>query len=100
MLCLLRNVLTGVARRGSHCGSRLVFRQEREVLALPGPSVTLDPVSEKPIKKIPANDFGRPIWDIIEEIGAQVPDSEWAKVPQDLATNLDHYLYGAPKQED
>jgi hypothetical protein len=62
--------------------------------------VMLDPVVEKPAQAIPANDPGRPIWEVIEEVGAQVPDSEWAKVPRDLAKNLDHYLYGAPKQEE
>jgi len=34
------------------------------------------------------------------ELGASIPDEEWAKVPADLAKNLDHYLYGAPKEED
>jgi hypothetical protein len=40
----------------------------------------------------------RPIWDIIEEIGAAVPSREWDKVPRDGAVNLDHYLYGHPKK--
>ena len=61
--------------------------------------VVFDPTVGRSVME-PANDSGRPIWEIIEEVGAQVPDSEWAKVPQDLAKNLDHYLYGAPKQEE
>ncbi len=61
--------------------------------------VMFDPAGKRSLME-PANDSGRPIWEIIEEVGAQVPDSEWAKVPQDLAKNLDHYLYGAPKQEE
>jgi hypothetical protein len=40
----------------------------------------------------------RPIWEIIEEIGAAVPSREWDKVPRDGAVNLDHYLYGHPKK--
>lgn len=40
----------------------------------------------------------RPIWEVIEEIGASVPSAEWDKVPRDGATNLDHYLYGHPKK--
>jgi hypothetical protein len=40
----------------------------------------------------------RPIWEIIEEIGAAVPSGEWDKVPRDGAVNLDHYLYGHPKK--
>jgi hypothetical protein len=42
----------------------------------------------------------KPIWEIAEEIAATVPDSEWAKVPPDLSKNVDHYLYGAPKDEE
>ena len=41
----------------------------------------------------------KPIWDVAAEIAASVPDEEWAKVPADLSANLDHYLYGAPKEE-
>ena len=33
----------------------------------------------------------RPIWEIAAEISAQIPDSEWAKVPTDLAKNFDKY---------
>lgn len=42
----------------------------------------------------------KPPWQIALEIGASVPDEEWAKLPSDLARNLDHYLYGAPKDEE
>ena len=41
----------------------------------------------------------RPIWEVIEKIGASVPKEEWAKVPTDASKNLDHYLYGHPKLE-
>jgi hypothetical protein len=40
-----------------------------------------------------------PIWETIAKIYADVPDEEWAKVPTDLAQNLDHYLYGAEKED-
>ncbi len=33
----------------------------------------------------------QPIWEIAAEISAQLPDSEWAKVPTDLAKNFDKY---------
>lgn len=42
----------------------------------------------------------RPIWERVVEIGAAVPPEDWARVPRDLSKNLDHYLYGAPKEED
>ena len=41
----------------------------------------------------------QPFWENIAEIGAQIPESEWAKIPRDLATNFEHYMYGAPKEE-
>jgi hypothetical protein len=41
----------------------------------------------------------RPLWQRVVEIGASVPDEDWAKVPTDLSKNLDHYLYGSPKGE-
>ena len=41
----------------------------------------------------------RPIWEIIVEIGAQIPDEVWATVPDDASTNYKHYLYGAPKKQ-
>jgi len=41
-----------------------------------------------------------PIWDRIIKLGQQVPDEEWADVPTDFARNLEHYLYGAPKESD
>lgn len=42
----------------------------------------------------------RPIWEIAAEIGASVPEEVWARVPDDLSMNLDHYLYGSPKEEE
>lgn len=40
----------------------------------------------------------RPIWEVIREISAEVPDEEWAKLPADGAEQHDHYLYGSPKK--
>jgi Arc/MetJ-type ribon-helix-helix transcriptional regulator len=41
----------------------------------------------------------RPIWEIIAEIGREIPEEEWAKLPTDMASNVDHYLYGAPRSD-
>ena len=40
---------------------------------------------------------GQPIEDIFAGIAATVPDEDWARLPADLARNLDHYLYGSSK---
>jgi hypothetical protein len=34
----------------------------------------------------------------LSAIGMAVPAREWAKIPADYFTNLDHYLHGAPKK--
>jgi hypothetical protein len=41
----------------------------------------------------------RPIWEVIVEIGALIPDEVWATVPDDASINYKHYLYGAPKKQ-
>lgn len=38
------------------------------------------------------------IWQEIREIVQDVPNEEWERLPRDGAANLDHYLYGAPKE--
>ena len=40
----------------------------------------------------------RPIEEILEELGAQVPDELWAQLPDDFSEQLDHYIYGLPKR--
>jgi hypothetical protein len=40
----------------------------------------------------------RPVWQLVVELGAQIPEEEWAKVPDDASINFKHYLYGAPKK--
>jgi hypothetical protein len=39
------------------------------------------------------------IIDLIAEITKSVPEEAWERVPKDLSINLDHYLYGAKKNE-
>jgi hypothetical protein len=41
----------------------------------------------------------RPIWEVVDEINAGLPAGTWENVPTDGSINLDHYLYGAPKQQ-
>ncbi len=41
----------------------------------------------------------RPIWEVVDEINAGLPADTWDSVPSDGSINLDHYLYGAPKQQ-
>jgi hypothetical protein len=41
---------------------------------------------------------GSPIWEFASELGQEIPDEEWHRVPVEGATQLDHYLYGANKR--
>ena len=53
------------------------------------------------VRQLPKFDpTAKPIWEIMEEISAMVPDSEWAKVPSDLSINFHHYRHGAPKEKE
>ncbi len=38
------------------------------------------------------------LYELFEPIWKMVPDSEWEKLPRDLAANHEHYLYGSKKQ--
>ena len=38
--------------------------------------------------------------DRIVELGKQIPPEELANIPPDFAKNIDHYLYGAPKETE
>ncbi|MEY3556896.1 MAG: hypothetical protein RLZZ580_2953 [Cyanobacteriota bacterium] len=45
--------------------------------------------------------FAKPIWQRIVEIGNVVPQSEWRKhFPRDFARNFEHYMYGAPREDE
>jgi hypothetical protein len=39
-----------------------------------------------------------PIEDVLAEIASKVPKKQWESLPDDLTDQLDHYLYGTPKQ--
>lgn len=58
----------------------------------------LHPVSPAagPAKKV--NGKAIPVWETLLQIAAEVPESEAQKIPHDAAEQLDHYLYGSPKQ--
>lgn len=63
-----------------------------------------NPKTPRPARRITkkAPDFPkevvRPIWETVAEIGSQIPDAEWEKVPDDSASNFRHYRHGAPKK--
>lgn len=44
-------------------------------------------------------DDGRPIWEVIVEDMKDVPPEDLAALPEDGASQIDHYIYGLPKRE-
>jgi hypothetical protein len=42
----------------------------------------------------------KPFWQRIMEMGAEVPDEEWQKLPPDFARNAEHYMYGTPRDDE
>ena len=44
-----------------------------------------------------AEDMAKPIWEVFADT-EDIPEEEWEKLPTDLATQHDHYIYGTPKR--
>lgn len=40
----------------------------------------------------------RPIWEVMLDNVKDIPPEEFAKLPKDGASEVDHYLYGHPKR--
>jgi hypothetical protein len=60
---------------------------------------------EKKTQEIPAASHANgaapsdiPIWEVFAATD-DIPDEEWEKLPTDLSTQHDHYLYGTPKRQ-
>jgi Arc/MetJ-type ribon-helix-helix transcriptional regulator len=51
-----------------------------------------------PVGQEPPAEGPKPIWELFQEISADVPAEEWDKLPADLAEQHDHYIYGTPKR--
>jgi hypothetical protein len=46
------------------------------------------------------NDSLKSLLRSIAESGTRIPAEERARIPRDFAKNVDHYLYGAPKERE
>jgi len=47
------------------------------------------------VEAVPAQ---KPIWEVFQELSADVPDEVWDSLPPDLSEQHDHYIYGTPKR--
>ncbi len=41
-----------------------------------------------------------PAWKRVVQLGNEIPEDELLKIPTDFSRNLEHYLYGSPKEEE
>ena len=60
--------------------------------------IEISDISIVPSGETEYHDGAPPIWEVISAIGSKVPPEAWKKVPEDLARNLDHYLYCRKKE--
>ena len=54
------------------------------------------PESRRQVGDSPEDKAQRPIWETVTEIGEQISDAKWEKVPDDSSVNYKRHLYGAP----
>lgn len=47
---------------------------------------------------VPYDAEAPPIEEVLAELAAEVPEEDWNRLPADLTDNLDHYLYGTPRE--
>ena len=54
--------------------------------------------SPPPASQEPAAPAHKPIWEVFQELSADVPGEVWESLPPDLSEQHDHYIYGTPKR--
>ena len=52
-----------------------------------------------PFEQEPVRDPKRPIWEVIAERARALPPEVLERLPEDGASQHDHYIYGLPKRE-
>ena len=55
-------------------------------------------VLPEPVDQPSASIDARSLEEKIADIVGKVPEEEWARLPEDMGQNLDHYIYGTPKR--
>ena len=93
------NVITDTLReresRRLHIKGRAEFYPDGKLKRV----ASVESITVQPVGMAAYDETANPIWKIAVEIGASVPEEEWAKIPTDVSKNIDHYLYGAPKEK-
>lgn len=58
----------------------------------------VDQLQTQPVGEVPYDATAPPIEDVLTELAAEIPQENWDRLPPDLTDNLDHHLYGTPKE--
>jgi len=56
-------------------------------------------LADTPVEPSEQKSEPRPIWDVILDNMSDIPPDEFARLPNDGASEHDHYLYGHPKRD-
>lgn len=59
----------------------------------------LDRTGLSDAEETPVPSHARPIWEVIEEQLKDIPAEDFASLPKDGASQIDHYVYGSPKRD-
>jgi hypothetical protein len=62
-------------------------------------AITAKKISKPKKKAAPARSAAERILAIARKHSSRIPPEDWKDVPADLAKNVDHYLYGHPKEK-
>lgn len=88
------------------CADARLRRCEHREEPAPTPGPALKPSLEEMVERTedrweeePHVPDAEPIEDVLRRICKDIPQEEWDKLPDDLTDNLDHYLYGTPKDK-
>jgi hypothetical protein len=69
----------------------LLESSESSVTNNPQIDAEAESLSQPTTQNLSFDPDAQPIWELVAEISAQVPNEEWAKLPTDLARNFDKY---------
>lgn len=77
---------------------RVVGRAEFSPQGEPIRLTSIETWEVQPVTEAPLDETERPIEQILTELAGEVPEADWKRLPGDLTSHLDHYLYGTPKR--
>jgi hypothetical protein len=60
-----------------------------------GKTVTVTPPPRKPAGRAPKTPR---IVRVAQRLGRMIPEEELRRIPKDLSSQIDHYVYGTPKR--